>query len=73
MGFIFDFIFYVILIPHTWEKNLRLFLTALHKTKSGMLESLASCFAFRCSASLNSPQDESAVADMTVPFDDVAC
>jgi hypothetical protein len=28
-------------------------------------ESLASCFAFRCSASLNSPQDESAVADMT--------
>ena len=30
-----------------------------------MFESLASCFAFRCSASLNSPQDESAVADMT--------
>jgi hypothetical protein len=30
-----------------------------------MLESLASCFAFRCSALLNSPQDESAVADMT--------
>src|SRR5215211_2134157 len=33
-----------------------------------MFESLASCFAFRCSASLNSPQDESAVADMTAPF-----
>jgi hypothetical protein len=30
-----------------------------------MFESLASCFGFRCSASLNSPQDESAVADMT--------
>jgi hypothetical protein len=30
-----------------------------------MFESLASCFAFRCSASLNSPQDESAAADMT--------
>jgi hypothetical protein len=30
-----------------------------------MFESLASCFAFRCSASLNSPQDESAVADTT--------
>ncbi|MGE5213449.1 MAG: YceI family protein [Nitrospirota bacterium] len=29
-----------------------------------MFESLASCFTFRC-ASLNSPQDESAVADMT--------
>ena len=33
-----------------------------------MFESLASCFAFRCSASLNSPQDESAVADMTALF-----
>jgi hypothetical protein len=30
-----------------------------------MFESLASCFTFRCSASLNSAQDESAVADMT--------
>jgi hypothetical protein len=30
-----------------------------------VFESLASCFAFRCSASLNSPQDESAVADIT--------
>ena len=29
-----------------------------------MFESLASCFAFRCSAALNSPQQESAVADM---------
>jgi hypothetical protein len=33
--------------------------------KSEIFESLASCFAFRCSVSLNSPQDESAVADMT--------
>jgi hypothetical protein len=33
-----------------------------------MLESLTSCFAFGCSASLNSPQDESAVADMTLLF-----
>jgi hypothetical protein len=33
-----------------------------------MFESPASCFAFRCSAPLNSPQDESAVVDMTVPF-----
>jgi hypothetical protein len=31
-----------------------------------MFESLVSCFTFRCSASLNSPQDESAVADMTM-------
>jgi len=30
-----------------------------------MFESLASCFASLYSASLNSPQDESAVADMT--------
>jgi len=30
-----------------------------------MFESLASCFTFRCSALLNSPQDESAAADMT--------
>jgi hypothetical protein len=30
-----------------------------------VFESLASCFAFRCSAPLNSPQDESAVEDMT--------
>jgi hypothetical protein len=29
-----------------------------------MFESLASGFAFRCSAPLNSPQDESAMADM---------
>jgi hypothetical protein len=34
-----------------------------------MFESLASCFAFRCSASLNSPQDESAVVNMTVRVD----
>jgi len=34
-----------------------------------MFESLASYFAFRCSASLNSPQDESAVVDMTVRVD----
>ena len=33
-----------------------------------MFESLASCFAFRYSAPLNSPQDESAVADMTNLF-----
>jgi hypothetical protein len=33
-----------------------------------MFESLASCFAFRCSAPLNSPLDESAVADMTARF-----
>jgi hypothetical protein len=39
-------------------------------SKRDMFESLASCSAFRCSATLNSPQDESAVADMTPPFVD---
>jgi len=34
-----------------------------------MFESLALCFAFRCTASFNSPQDESAVADMTSKYD----
>jgi hypothetical protein len=33
-----------------------------------MFESLGECFAFRCSASLNSPPDESAVADMTIGY-----
>jgi hypothetical protein len=33
-----------------------------------MFESLASCFVFRCGTPLNSPQEESAVADMTTPF-----
>jgi hypothetical protein len=33
-----------------------------------MFESLASCFAFRYSASLNSPHDESAVAAPDLKF-----
>ena len=43
----------VILIPQSREKNLGLTPTELD---------------LRCFASLNSPQDESAVADMTMPF-----
>jgi hypothetical protein len=55
------------------EETLIISVTRRTKTSPEMFESLASCFAFRCSASLNSPQDESAVADMTGPFGEMSC
>ena len=49
-------------------KNLGSNPTDHQRKETEMFESLASCFTFRCSALLNSPQDESAAADMTAPF-----
>src|SRR5262252_1225221 len=48
----------VILIPRSREKDLGSFSNEPHSNRREMFESVSPCFAFRCSASLNSPRDE---------------